>query len=222
MCGGSIISNWHVLSAAHCTVPADRIYLRFGSILINNGGITMFVSKSSVINHPEFNPNTLFNDISIIRLPIQLHFSTNIQPVHLPASTQAGLTHENTYARVSGWGVTDRYGDSKNYVEHLRFVDLKVISNQECQRYYTGQNQVTARVLCAVGPYAGLPNGENQGHCNGDSGGPLVIQTHKGYVQIGVVSFAAQKDCLRKPSGFTRTGWYLDWIYRTVAATITN
>jgi len=222
MCGGSIISNWHVLSAAHCTLPADRVYLRFGSININDGGITMVVSKSSIVNHPEFNPRTLFNDISIIHLPLQLQFSTNIQPVHLPTSHEAGLTHVNTYARVSGWGVTDRYGDSKNYAHYLRFVDLKVISNKECKQYYRGQNQVTERILCAVGPYAGLPNGENQGHCNGDSGGPLVIQTYKGYVQIGVVSFAAQRDCLQKPSGFTRIGWYLDFIYRIVTATRPN
>lgn len=216
MCGGSIISDRHVLTAAHCTVPAQQIYLRVGSIVANSGGVTMTIGKSDIINHPGFNLNTLFNDISVIHLPIQLQFSNSIQPVYLPTMNEATQTHENKYARVSGWGLTNRYGNTKEFTQTLRFVDLKVISNQECKLYYRGQNQVTDRVLCALGPYAGLPGGENQGHCSGDSGGPLVIQTYVGYVQIGVVSFA-DKDCLKKPSGFTRTGWYLDFIHQAMS-----
>lgn len=215
-CGGSIISDRHVLSAAHCTVPSiTKVYVRAGSIYLTSGGILIFVPRANIVNHPDFHPVSLAHDISVLHLTTRLQFSSAIQPINLPTANEAILSHENAMSRVSGWGLTNQHGGSSS--EHLRFVDLRVISNAVCRTYYRGQNQIQNGVLCAVGPNAHLPGGQNQGHCSGDSGGPLVIYTLNRYVQIGVVSFSAQGgDCLRKPSGFTRIGWFLNFIQQAV------
>lgn len=192
-----------------------KVYVRAGSISLNSGGVLIFVPRTNIVNHPDFHPVSLANDVCVLRLPTKLQFSSSIQPIALPAPNEATLSHENAFARVSGWGLTNQHGGSAS--DHLRFVDLRVISNEVCRTYYKGQNQIQNGVLCAVGPYAHLPGGQNQGHCSGDSGGPLVISKWGRYVQIGVVSFSAQGgDCLRKPSGFTRIGWHLNFIHQAV------
>lgn len=61
------------------------------------------------------------------------------------------------------------------------------------------------------------------GICNGDSGAPLVIQSHHGKpIQIGVVSFATKGACLRKPGGFVRTLYYMNFIRAAVSGQITS
>ncbi|KAH0822742.1 hypothetical protein GEV33_000049 [Tenebrio molitor] len=98
--------------------------------------------------------------------------------------------------QVSGWGLTDGFGDQISDV--LNYVDVKVIGNQECEELF---GSLVSSILCTSGD-------EYTGSCSGDSGGPLVIDD----VQIGVVSFGIIFCLPGYPSGFSRVTSFLDWI----------
>lgn len=100
-CGGSIINNRWVLSAAHCTIgrAAGAVRVRVGSVQRTSGGILH--QASAIRNHPNYNANTLANDISTVQTATVIGFNTNVQPITL-ASAHVG----ESAARVSGWGQT--------------------------------------------------------------------------------------------------------------------
>lgn len=152
-----------------------------------------------------YNPSTLRDDISLIKMLTAVTFSSNVKSIQLPARSQAYLTHLNSILVVSGFGLTTSNQVSSN----LQYTKVIGISEAECRRIYG--SIITPSILCT----RGYPN-SNQGSCQGDSGGPLIIgnSTLSGNsTVVGIVSFGAAQSCTAGyPQGFTRIGPYLDWI----------
>lgn len=98
-CGGSIINNRWILSAAHCTIgrAAVAVRIRVGSIQRTAGGVLHHAT--AIRTHPKYNDNTLANDISTVQTANVIGFNANVQPITL-ASVHVGVAA----ARVSGWG----------------------------------------------------------------------------------------------------------------------
>ncbi|KAF4525474.1 hypothetical protein B566_EDAN004886 [Ephemera danica] len=88
----------------------------------------------------------------------------------------------------------------------LKFAYGTVISEAECQSYYTSMNfNITAGHICY------LANSGNV--CNSDSGGPMVVTDTDGEpLQVGVCSFGTGACSDLNPAGYARTTYYLDWI----------
>ncbi|XP_026320263.1 trypsin, alkaline A-like [Hyposmocoma kahamanoa] len=178
-CGGSILNQRSVLSAAHCTVGTGNVpgrwRSRVGSSFANSGGAVHLTAQ--IINHPQYNPSTENNDITILRL------SSNIQYVGgtVAPSSIAGANYnlgDNQVVWAIGWGRISSGGAAS---EQLRHVQIWTINQAVCsQRYGTRGISITANMLCS-----GWLDVGGRDQCQGDSGGPLL---HNNIV-VGVCSF---------------------------------
>jgi len=197
-CGGSLISNRWILTAAHCTDTATSVVVRMGGTLANSP--TKTVRSTVLKTHPKYDKQNTVNDVALIQLPSAVTFSNKIRPVCLPKkSKHATTTFAGVSGIVSGWG---KYSDSVNAGSaFLRDVTVPIIANSAC----FWQPPKTQLCIKTTG---------GKSSCNGDSGGPLVVrQTDGSYMEVGVVSYGSQEGCQKGiDAAFSRVTEYLDYI----------
>ncbi|XP_050293697.1 CLIP domain-containing serine protease HP8-like [Anthonomus grandis grandis] len=219
-CGGTLISEYYVLTAAHCILNSTILGVRLGEYNLTSTQhdcvgtycappVQDFYIQESVI-HPEYNAKTFDNDIGLLRLSNKANFSySNVQPVCLPLSdVNDDLTGK--FAVVSGWGVTEHGHKSSVLLK----ASVPVLPLTMCKRVYSRFANITSKQICAGG-YKG------QDSCAGDSGGPLIytglVDGEPRYIQYGVVSYGP-RECGTdgQPGIYTRVSSYLGWILDNV------
>ncbi|KAH8380265.1 hypothetical protein KR009_009747 [Drosophila setifemur] len=198
LCGGTLLDRRWILTAGHCTMGVTHFDVYLGTKSVEDteqrGGLVLRSNKFIV--HERFNPVTAANDIALVKLPMDIGFTSRIQPASLPTRFRhdqfAGMS-----VVASGWGAMVEMTNS----DEMQYTELKVISNAECAQEY---DVVTSGVVCAKGL-------KDETVCTGDSGGPLVLKDTQ--VVVGITSFGPADGCETNiPGGFTRVTHYLDWI----------
>ena len=134
-CGGSIISAQHILTAAKCTQGNLTSYLQ---VSLGEHDTTDAAADirtvSRITNHPQYNPDNLLNDISILTLSSPLTFSRAMSPVCLPADPS--LSYAGDTATVTGWGRTSPDPEGP-LADSLQEVELTVLSNEDCRNSFS-------------------------------------------------------------------------------------
>ncbi|XP_075168805.1 trypsin-like [Haematobia irritans] len=172
-CGGSIISEDIIVTAAHCmqSYTASQMKVRLGSTEYNTGG--ELVEVKSFRYHEGYNSKTMVNDIAVIRLKTPVRESSKIRYIALATSTPK----TGTSAVVTGWG-TKCYLTCVSLPKTLQVVDVAIVDEKACaSSEYKYGSEIKETMVCA---YA-----ENKDACQGDSGGPLVAENKL----VGVVSW---------------------------------
>nr|AYV99595.1 venom polypeptide [Dolopus genitalis] len=204
-CGGSLISNKVVLTAAHCLLNSNGGMIYLGahnrSKPTENGRAMVKVWKSNYILHENYDDFLHTDDIALIVLPQKVQLTDKIKVINMPQSSKFDVT--GRIAIVSGWG---RTGDRKNSTTNiLRFADQRIMPDDYCMKPY---GIILPSQICVD-----TSNGKSA--CQGDSGGPLAIEDSKGSnTVVGLTSYGKVYGCEKGyPVIFTRVSFYLNWIH---------
>jgi trypsin len=198
-CGGSLIDQDSVLTAAHCIYfalpPRTAAHCLYGLPLPKGLNLEVIVGRTvrssnqgqvrsweSIYCHPDYNPrNNEAYDAAVINLGRAVK---GIKPINLATSTHNNLESPGRKATVAGWGNTfanppDPPGQP-SFPDRMHKAQVPIVSDARAKRVY-GQDYVPPVMISAGG------NGADT--CQGDSGGPLFTQVSGKYTQIGITSW---------------------------------
>uniref|UniRef100_A0A1A9VFY2 CLIP domain-containing serine protease n=1 Tax=Glossina austeni TaxID=7395 RepID=A0A1A9VFY2_GLOAU len=200
-CGGSLITNFYVLTAAHCTKTPDPIIgVRLGEHDLSKDfdceqrGTKEFCAPpvedfgvERIIVHPKYTVRSTSNDVALVRLDRKVEFKTHIKPICLPTTQRSIEVNTNEKIFVAGWGATEAGSQSSLLLKAF----VQRYNDSVCRNAF--KIELSEKHICA----GDVENGHDT--CKGDSGGPLfqlnAYKRFKKFIQYGIVA-AGEQTCV--------------------------
>lgn len=148
-CGGSLVSENYILTAAHCLTRAQPSVVRLGQVDLtanDENSEAQDFQIADTIMHPDYVPNRNYHDIALLRLSANVQMTENVYPACL-RTTVADIPNESLI--VTGWGDTSVERRERSNI--LLKTNITVVELPTCNETYA-EGPSDRRLPTLLGP----------------------------------------------------------------------